>query len=252
MDDTVTVCADIDEVSDAAAARFVAACAESTAASDAFNVALSGGTTPRRTYARLADPTVRDQIHWPAVHVFWGDERCVPLDHPDMHYRMATDLLLAKVPLPPANVHRVRGEAQNPSGAAADYEDVLRAQLPIGPGGWPRLDFVFLGMGADGHTASLFPGTEGCQERQRLAVAHHVPRLGTNRITLTLPVFNAAREVIFLVSGNEKAAALAEVLSGRSVLPAAQINPVAGTVRWIVDEAAAAHLSLTQREASSR
>ncbi len=207
-------------------------------ASGRFAVALAGGSTPRALYALLADPRApyREALPWARTHVFFGDERTVPPDHPESNYGTAREALLARVPIPPENVHRIRGE-EDPVAAARSYEDDLRAFF----GRPPRFDLVLLGLGADGHTASLFPGSPALEE-PRLVAAPFVPALGARRITLTLPALDAASRVVFLVSGATKAPAVALILSGgpgSEALPAARVRPLDGTVLWLVDRAAA-------------
>jgi 6-phosphogluconolactonase len=210
-----------------------------TAAAGRFAVALAGGSTARAPYALLADPGApwREALPWATTHVFFGDERAVPPGHRESNYGMVRDALLAHVPIPASNVHRIRGE-EDPEAAAREYEDELRAFF--GPS--LRFDLVLLGMGADGHTASLFPGSGALDEATRLVVAPFVPAVNATRITLTLPALAAAARVVFLVSGASKAPALARVLAGGSgpeALPAARVRPRQGTVLWLVDRAAA-------------
>jgi 6-phosphogluconolactonase len=234
---------DAEAVARTAAEELAGAAARAVAARGAFTLALAGGSTPRRLYALLADAGApfRARMPWDRTHVFFGDERPVPPDHPDSNYRMAREALLDHVAV--ASVHRIRAEEP----AAADaYEAELRAFFGIPRGGEPpRLDAVLLGLGADGHTASLFPGTAALEEAVRWAASPFVARLGTRRTTLTLPILSRARAVLFLVSGAEKAAALARVLApapGAEPLPAARVRPDEGAV-WIVDEAAASGLA---------
>lgn len=210
---------------------------------DPFTVALSGGSTPRRLYETLAASPFREQVPWQHVHVFWGDERAVPPDHPGSNYRMACETWLDHVALPPRNVHRVRGELE-PGAAAEAYVAELRAFFDLP---WPTFDLVLLGMGDDGHTASLFPGSEALRESTRPAVgvtAHYQDR-PARRVTLTPPAINAARLVIFMVSGASKAQTLQAVLKGPyqpDVLPAQIIQPTDGRLLWLVDAAAAVDL----------
>ena len=204
-----------------------------------FSVALSGGSTPRALHTRLAAEPWRDAVDWDRVHVFWGDERCVPPDHPDSNYRMARETLLDHVPIPPAQVHRMRGEL-SPAEAAAAYEAELRAFFPTVA--WPAFDLVLLGMGDDGHTASLFPGTAALAETEHWVVANRVEKLETWRLTLTAPAINRAAHVLFLVAGTGKAERLRQVLRGPyqpTVLPSQLIRPVSGDLVWFVDRAAA-------------
>jgi 6-phosphogluconolactonase len=212
-----------------------------------FTVALSGGSTPRPLYTRLAAGRFARAIDWSRVHLFWGDERCVPPDDPRSNYRMVRESLLDAVPIPPRNVHRIHGE-EDPEVAAAAYERELRTFFGSkGAEGPPRagFDLVLLGLGGDGHTASLFPGMPAVTERRRWVMAQFMEGLSMWRITLTPPVINAAKEVIFLVSGAEKAPRLRDVLEGPlqpETLPAQMIKPEQGGLLWLVDDAAAGRL----------
>ena len=212
-----------------------------------FAIALSGGSTPRGLHALLAnDPAVRDRLPWHYMHFFWGDERHVPPDHPRSNYRMAHDTLLSLAPVSAENIHRVQSEESDAALAAGKYEQELRTFFDLEAGQLPGFDCILLGMGPDGHTASLFPGTEALQETKRLAVANWVDKFKTYRITLTVPVLNHADLVVFLVSGAEKAEALKEVLQGDfrpDRFPAQLIRPVHGRLLWLVDQAAAASLT---------
>ncbi len=223
-----------------AAREFAARAAGAVRERGRFAVALAGGSTPRSAYELLARDYA-DGVDWRRVHFFFGDERPVPPDHPDSNYRMAREALLAKVPA--GSVHRMRGELP-PEEAALLYEEELRSFFAGEP--VPRFDLILLGLGEDGHTASLFPHTRALEETGRLVVANPVPKLGTTRITLTLPVINAARAVIFLVSGREKAEALRAVLGGSAdprQYPARLVRPVAGELLWLADRTAAASLN---------
>ena len=202
-----------------------------------FSAALSGGSTPRALYERLASAEFSSRIPWQDVHLFWGDERCVPPDHADSNYRMTAESLLGRVALPAENIHRIHGELA-PHEAAAHYEAGLRAFF----GSTPVFDLVLMGMGDDGHTASLFPDSPALAESARWAVAveHTAPPPPlVSRVTLTFGVFNAARRVVFLVTGASKAQKLAEIRRGAD-LPAGRIRPPNGDLLWLVDEAAAA------------
>ncbi|MFP4393886.1 MAG: 6-phosphogluconolactonase [Anaerolineales bacterium] len=207
---------------------------------DRFVIALAGGSTPRQTYTLLATDAFAEQLDWERIHVFWGDERCVPPTHPESNYRMARETLLDHVPIPAPHVHRIPGEL-GPEEAAATYARELRALFGADP---IRFDVILLGLGRDGHTASLFPGTEALQMDDRPVAANYAPRLESWRITLTLPVINAARHVGFIVSGEHKAETLARVQAG-SPLPAARVRPDPGQLVWLVDEAAASKLPET-------
>jgi 6-phosphogluconolactonase len=230
------------ELAAAAAARFVRLAQEAVASRGLFGVALAGGNTPRRVYELLAGDDLRRQVSWRDVHVFFGDERMVPPDHAESNYRMAHEALLSLAPIPPENVHRIEGRGDAAANAGR-YEDELRAFF--GETDWPRFDLVMLGMGDDGHTASLFPGTPALAESRAWVAPNWVEKLGVRRVTLTAPAVNAARHVVFLVSGAGKAARLREVLEGPpdpERLPAQLIRPAAGTLEWLVDEAAASQL----------
>lgn len=209
-------------------------------------VVLSGGETPRPLYVRLAQEPYRDRIPWHRVRVFWGDERCVPPTDPRSNYRMAWETLLAHVPVPPDRVHRMPAEEEDLDAAAQSYEDVVASTVPRAPDGWPRFDLVLLGLGADGHTASLFPHSPVLREARRVVVAYRVPELDAWRMTLTPPALNHARDVLVLVAGREKAAALWGVLEGPrdpEALPAQLIRPLDGDLTWIVDADAASRLT---------
>jgi 6-phosphogluconolactonase len=230
-------------LADAAAVRFVAAAGDAIDSRGQFIVALSGGSTPRDTYRRLATEALVSRVMWSRVEVLWGDERCVPPDHVESNYRMARETLLDRVPVPAANVHRIHGE-DDPVTAAEAYEATLRALLRTPAGG--RIDLVLLGLGEDGHTASLFPGSAAAREQTRWVMAAHAAAASMWRITLTPAVINAAAEVLFLVSGGAKAGILRRVLEGPrrpEELPAQAIAPSNGRVRWCVDAAAAADLT---------
>ena len=224
-------------LADAAAGRFVAAAGDAISSRGQFIVALAGGSTPRDTYLRLGTEALVSKVMWSRVHVLWGDERCVPPDHIESNYRMARETLLDRVPVPTANVHRIHGE-DDPATAAEVYEATLRTLL--------RIDLVLLGLGEDGHTASLFPGSATAHEQTRWVMAAHASAASMWRITLTPAVINAAAEVLFLVSGGAKARILRRVLEGPRLpleLPAQAIAPSNGRVRWCVDAAAAAGLT---------
>jgi 6-phosphogluconolactonase len=202
-----------------------------------FTVVLVGGSTPRQLYTRLAVA----KVNWENIHFFWGDERCVPPSHVESNYRMANEALLSHIPILGGNIHRIQGEFPAEE-AAQKYEEELRRFFG---GATPRFNLVLLGLGMDGHTASLFPGAPATREKKYwvAAVHHRVPPLPlVDRVTLTFPVLNAAANVLFLVSGAEKAETLAQVLHGPSQpdqLPAQEVRPINGTVRWFVDQAAA-------------
>jgi 6-phosphogluconolactonase len=243
----IQILSNAEELSGAGAKEFVRRAGESADGKASFAVALSGGSTPKSLYALLASEAFREQLPWGKVHFFWGDERPVPPEHPDSNYRMAHDSLLSKVPVPPENVHRIRAEIADARKAADAYEQTLREFFQLRGLQTPCFDLVLLGMGSDGHTASIFPGSAAVHEQERLAVAPWVEKLQAYRITLTAPVFNNAACVIFLVSGREKAEALRAVLEGDyqpERFPAQLIRPTHGTLLWLVDRAAASLLQL--------
>jgi 6-phosphogluconolactonase len=240
----VRILPDPARLAEAAAEEFVSACRESVKARGRFTVALAGGSTPRALYALLArgGGVVGEPLEWESAHFFWGDERHVPPDHPESNYRMVRETLLTRVPVPPANVHRVRGEEPDAGRAAEIYDQEIRAFFAPPPGEPPRFDLILLGMGTDGHTASLFPGTPALHETARWVAAPWVQKLGARRVTLTPPVLNRAARVVFLVSGGDKAETLRAVLEGPEQperLPAQIVKPEDGPPLWIVDADAA-------------
>ena len=229
----------------AAAEEVVRAANEAVAQRGRFTIALAGGSTPKSLYNLLAT-NARTALPWDRMFFFWGDERHVPPTDPDSNYRMADETMLSKIPVPTANVFRMKTENSDAAAVAEDYEQTLRKFFQLEPGQIPAFDLILLGMGPDGHTASLFPGTAALQEKSRLVLANWVEKMKTYRITLTLPVLNAARCVIFLVSGTDKAAALHAVLEEDvpgEQYPAKLVRPRQGKLIWLVDRAAASTLS---------
>jgi len=226
----------------AAAVRIASLVEAALAERDRCSIALSGGSTPRKLHAELASPALSDRIEWGRLAFYWGDERCVPPSHEASNYRMARETLLDRVPLDEAQIHRIRGEIE-PAHAAQEYEDVLRASLATPE---PRFDLLLLGLGEDGHTASLFPGRPELDELARLVVPVIRPTAPPHRVSLTLSAINAAGCVLFLVTGARKAEAVARVL-GRARrdegLPAARVRPASGRVLWFLDSEAAGTLS---------
>jgi len=239
----VKIYPDASALARAAAEHFVALSAEAVRAHGRFAVALSGGSTPKSLYSLLATDEFAARLDWTRVHIFWGDERCVPPEHPDSNYRMAREALLDHVPIPAGNIYRIQGERE-PADTADDYERVLQAFFTRRE---PRFDLILLGMGEDGHTASLFPGTAVIHEQARWVVAHYVKKLRAWRATLTPVVINAAANVTFLVAGASKAECLSQVLTGPyqpDVLPAQIVRPADGHLLWLVDSEAAVQLKL--------
>jgi 6-phosphogluconolactonase len=231
----------------AAAKTFVETMRLVLATRRSFTVALSGGSTPRGLYDRLAAPPLKDDLPWSQVEWYWGDERSVGPDDPESNYRLARESLLDRIAVDASHVHRLRGEADRLSTAAREYQDRLAKQFMIPVDGPPpSLDLVLLGMGSDGHTASLFPFTKALDDRKKWVTANDVPQLDTKRLTLTYPTLNAAGCVLFLVTGAGKAKILREVLEGPPDprrLPSQAIRPERGKLLWYVDRAAANLLS---------
>lgn len=236
---------DADALNHAVAQCWVDLAGQAIAANGEFHVALSGGTTPRALYERLASAEFVSRIAWPQVHVWFGDERMVAPDHADSNYHMAQQALLRHVPLVPANIHRIEGERVVACEAAQAYQSQLVAYLPLSTQGVPQFDLVLLGLGPDGHVASLFPGTAILQERARYVGAVFVQKLNAWRISLTLPVIDNARHVVVLVSGVGKAGIVREIFAaqakGGARHPAEMINP-AGVMDWYLDTAAAQYI----------
>ncbi len=226
----------------AAADEFVRLGRAAIAARGRFVVALSGGSTPRSLYSLLAKDYA--DFSWTRTFLFFGDERHVPPDHPDSNYRMVNESFLTKVPIPASNVFRVGAESPDAAAAASDYEGKLRAFFKLPPGEFPVFDLILLGLGPDGHTASLFPDSAGLEEHSRLVIANWVEKFKTHRISITLPVLNHADEAMFLASGPDKAAMVHEILEGNHEPPyPAQLVQPDGKLVWMMDAAAAAKLS---------
>jgi 6-phosphogluconolactonase len=243
---------DAEQLARAAAELFVKMASESISTRARFRVALSGGSTPRRVYELLATATFSRRVDWDHVDIFWGDERYVPADDRDSNYRMTAEALLRHVPLPSENVRRVPTEISPPSAAAAAYEDDIRQAFDDSVS-VPRFDLIYLGLGTNGHTASLFPHSRVLRERSRLVLADFVAEVNTWRISMTVPLLNRGRKVAFLIEGQEKAQVLREVLLGPrdpERLPAQLIAPE-GKLLWLVDETAAAMVSAKGRERRS-
>ncbi len=241
MAESICVCADPEALAEQAARHIAEAARRAVAERGGFTLCLSGGDTPAPTYERLAAGP--DSMPWEHVHVFWGDERCIPLERPDNHHTMATRHMLSKVPIPPGNVHRAHGEAADPRAAADAYEALLRRFFAAGSP-FPVFDLVLLGMGEDGHVASLFPGSDGLAERTRWVADHDIVKRGqpAHRLTLTVPALAAAREVVLLVSGELKAEMLAAVVEREADVPAREVTSGAAEVLWLVDREAASAL----------
>jgi 6-phosphogluconolactonase len=226
------------ELIHAVAGKIVGAIQQAVQHNGTCSIALVGGNTPREVYALLATMPYQSRVNWNYVYLFWGDERTVPPNHPESNFGMVQRTLLAHIPIPKANVHRMLGEL-TPHLAAAEYTAALRRLFKQN---LPRFDLILLGLGQDGHTASLFPGTDALEEKDQPAVAVLDPALNTYRVTLTFPVINAAREVVFLVSGRNKAAIVQRVMGVKyptKELPATMVQPDHGVLHWMLDAEAA-------------
>ena len=226
-----TIFADPKELALGAAEYFVAQMPET--------VALSGGSTPKLMFQILAEQ-FRDQVEWSRMHFFWSDERHVPPDDPESNYRMANEALLTHVPVSADKIHRIRGENADAGDAAREYEQTI---VKVTGESLPRLDLIFLGLGTDGHTASIFPGSEVLHETKRLVVAPYVEKFKSYRITMTLPLLNNGAAIVFLVSGAEKAEIVKAVLEGENEYPAQAVNPFQGELIWMLDKDAASKLT---------
>jgi 6-phosphogluconolactonase len=233
----------MEEAAGFAADLFKTILCESVSQRGLCSVALSGGTTPYTLYQTLARGGASDEVPWRNVEVFFGDERDVPFDNVENNHHMAQRTLLDNVPVDPSRIHPMRSDAEDLQAAAGEYEETIRKTLHGETGGVPRFDLILLGMGADGHTASLFPGTEPLQERKKLVTAYFVPVLGRKRITFTLPLINAAANVLMLVTGQDKAEAVSKLLGDndgtRRSIPAGNVAPVDGKLTIVLDGPAA-------------
>lgn len=240
MSTEVVIVPDLNALAVGAAGRFATIAEERIAEDRRFSVALSGGSTPNALYRLLTQPPYRDAIDWSRVHIFWGDERSVPPDSVESNYRMARETLLTRVSIPVDQIHRIQGE-MNPEDAATRYEEALIRFFDLLPGEVPEFDLILLGIGADGHTASLFPGTAALEETDRLVVANPVDTLETMRITFTIPVLTEAANVMVLAAGADKAAAVQRALEGPYEpfqTPAQLLRTAVGTVTWLLDKEA--------------
>ena len=244
MKPDIRIFRNVEELSRSAARIFAEQAEKAMQERNRFLVSLNGGSTPEGTFKYLATE-YREKVDWDRVHVFWGDERCVPASGPESSYGQARELLLRHVPIPEANVHRIEGEL-SPAEAAKDYAMLLQ-KFASPPLEWPRFDLVLLGMGEDGHTASLFPGSPVEVSEPVVPVTARYQDRPAQRVTLTPIVFNTARRVVFMAAGEKKAAALTEVLGDRynpELYPAQRIDPKDGKLIWLVDEEAASRLPM--------
>lgn len=234
------------------AQKFVEIAAAAVKENGSFHAVLAGGSTPKLLYNLLVDdPALRSQVPWEKMHLFFGDERHVKPDHPDSNFRMATESMISKSPLKPEQVTRIKGELPEAEAAAKEYDQYLRTYYKLAEGQFPRFDLVLLGMGSEGHTLSIFPGTKALRETRRIAVHNWVGKVLMDRITLTASAVNNAANIIFMVTGADKAPALTAVLERYyepDQLPAQLIQPVKGTLLWLVDTAAGSMLTRAIRE----
>ena len=246
----IVIAENLTDLSTRAAQRFVEIVSQRQSETGTARISLSGGSTPRALFNLLSSEKFATQINWLAVDVFWGDERTVPPDHTDSNYRMAQETLLSHVPTPDDHVHRMRGEL-DPDEAANDYEQVLKSVFGRADVKHPpKFDLLLLGIGADGHTASLFPGTTALDVRDRLVVANFVPQQNTTRLSFTAPLLQAARNILFLVAGEDKAPAVRRAIEGEwnpSETPSQYLREATGHVIWMLDGAAASQLSAASR-----
>ena len=239
----IAIYPNIDILSHEAAQYVVRIATESITTHGRFTIALSGGTTPRKLYGLLGSEPYRSQIDWTLVHIFWSDERCVPPDSEESNYHLAHEVLLSKISIPAVQVHRMPADMPDRNAASQEYENEMRRVFETD--GIPNFDLIQLGMGPEAHTASLFPHQAALHEQQRLVVPVSVPKPPPDRLTFTPPLLNAARNVLFLVAGSDKADALHAVLEGPynpDEYPAQIVRPPNGEVTWMVDTAAAAKL----------
>ncbi|PIQ83668.1 MAG: 6-phosphogluconolactonase [Candidatus Omnitrophica bacterium CG11_big_fil_rev_8_21_14_0_20_63_9] len=245
----IRVFADLESLSREAAEQFVRLAQQQAQAGCRFSIALAGGSTPRRLYELLAGEPYRSRVPWASVHAFWGDERWVPPDHPDSNFRQAFSLLLTHVPLPAGNIYRVPTGSGDATLAAATYERTLRTFFKLQDGAWPAFDLVVLGLGEDGHVASLFPQSAALQEAHHAVTATTGGNPNVPRVTLTLPVLNHAKHLVWLVAGAQKASVARDVLEGADraeELPAQRVRPTHGEAMWLLDRAAAGLLHVDE------
>ena len=236
----------VDELNQFAAIMFIHLSRQSIAESDRFTVSLSGGSTPKKLFQLLASDAVRPQIEWQKIHFFFGDERNVPIDSDESNYRMANENLFSKLEIPARNIHRFLTEDGDAETIAKKMEDEIRDFFELKSGEFPRFDLIFLGMGGDGHTASLFPETSALKEDKRIIVENYVEKFETFRLTFTYPTINNAKNIIFLIAGEDKAEALHEVLEGKANItkfPSQGIAPSDGNLLFLVDAKAASKLN---------
>ncbi len=243
----IRILKNLDQVSTAAAEEIIQIAVDAIEKRGVFRIALSGGSTPKTLYSKLAcDQDLKKQMPWQNTHFFWSDERTVPPDHADSNYRMVQEAMFNHIDVSDAQIHRIHAEVEDPNHAADEYEKEICQHFNVSSPGVPQFDLILLGMGPDGHTASLFPGTEALKEQKRVVVSNWVAKFNTNRITFTAPLINHAANVMFLVCGEDKAAALKAVFEGPydpEVYPSQLIKPE-GELIWFIDQAAGKLLEL--------
>ncbi|MGZ9143712.1 MAG: 6-phosphogluconolactonase [Candidatus Binatia bacterium] len=245
-DREIIICRDVDGLSRKAAEQFVALARQAIAARGRFAVALSGGSTPKALYSLLATAEFSEQLDWRQIHLFFGDERCVAPDHAESNYRMVAEALLSQIAIPSENVHRMAGELA-PLAAAVAYERELKQFFSQSETNLPRFDLLLLGLGEDGHTASLFPGSSALHETKCLVAPIYVEKLAAHRLTLTLPAINHAAQISFLIAGKSKAAIVKEIFAPAPPdYPAARIQPARGQLTWFITQDAAGDLGDSQ------
>jgi 6-phosphogluconolactonase len=241
----VHICKDQSELADASARDFVRVMQEAVSKRGKATVALSGGHTPQILYDRVLQPDLKNSVDWSKVHFFVGDERTVPAESDQSNFGNAERLFLSKLNLPAGNLHPTKGQDLNPEKSAADYENEIRSFFQLKEGEFAQFDMIHLGMGPDGHCASLFPGTKALSEEKRMVVANHVDKLNTDRITFTFRMINSSHNVMFMLEGAEKSAVLAEALqSTTQAYPVQKIKPENGRLDWFIDQSAAKDLKV--------
>jgi 6-phosphogluconolactonase len=239
---------DAEDATHSASLRFKQIVCQATEKNGFCNIALAGGTTPHALYLQLAKLCDSAEFPWSKVNIFFGDERDVPQDHVESNYLMAQKTLLDNVPIAPSQVYPMPADRPDLSSAAAEYEQIIRKVVPAGKEGLPCFDLILLGMGGDGHTASLFPGTDALKEKKKLVTAYFVPVLGRHRMTFTFPLINAAQNILLLVTGEDKAPAIAKLLhqDDQTDIPAAMLNPQ-GSFLLVLDSTAARWAELSEQ-----
>ena len=252
MDREVRILADGTAIAKRAAQEFIEAAVVAVREKGAFSVSLAGGSTPKALYSLLVtDPALRSEVPWDKIQLFFGDERHVGPGHPDSNFRMATETMISRVPLTKDQVVRIKGEYQDTEEAAREYEQALQSYFRLKAGEYPRFDLLLAGMGNEGHTLSLFPGTKALHADTRIVVRNWVGKLYTERITLTAPAASNAARIVFMVTGADKALALKGVLEGPyepEQMPVQLLQPKNGKLLWLVDAAAGSMLSIGIRE----